>query len=242
MNMMLLSAGEIGSLIPRSDDRVRHVLRILKKGRGDEVLAGISDGRIGQARIESLEDSGAVFSFREGGSAEPLRNFALLLGLPRPIQANRILKDLTTLGISRVILCATDLGESSYADSGFYAERGWDRALREGASQAANPRLPEVSVHGSVREGLLILDASADGASRAALDLGEGIPRLSSMRFDADSGAAIAIGSERGWSDGERALLSAGGFPFASLGKRVLRTETAAILAAGICLSSMGVM
>jgi 16S rRNA (uracil1498-N3)-methyltransferase len=242
MNMMLLSPGEIGSPIPRSDERVRHIVKILKKGRGDDVLAGIRDGRIGRARLESLDDSGAVFSFREEGLAEALRNIVLILGLPRPIQANRILKDIATLGLGRVILCETDLGEASYARAGFYEDRGWERALIEGASQAANPRLPEVSVHASVRAGLGALDGPADGAVRVVLDIGEGLPRLSSLAFGDEPGVILTVGSERGWSDGERALLSASGFTSVSLGRRVLRTETAALVAAGICLASMGVM
>jgi 16S rRNA (uracil1498-N3)-methyltransferase len=242
MNMMLLSPGEIGSPIPRSDDRVRHILKILKKRKGEDVLAGVLDGRIGRARIESLDGAGAVFSFSEEGLAEPPRNIVLLLGLPRPIQANRILKDIATLGVRRIILCSTDLGEASYARAGFYEERGWERALREGASQAANPRLPEVSIHGSIGAGFEALDGSAEGALRVALDIGESLPRLSSLAFGAEKGAILAVGSERGWSDGERSLLSASGFISASLGSRVLRTETAAIVGAGICLASMGVM
>ena len=49
-----------------------------------------------------------------------------------------------------------------------------------------------------------------------------------------------AIGSERGWTDAERALLAEKGFTLCSMGKRVLRTETAATVSASIILSSLG--
>ena len=49
-----------------------------------------------------------------------------------------------------------------------------------------------------------------------------------------------AIGSERGWTEAERDLLEQNGFSLCSMGTRILRTETAATVAASIILDSMG--
>ena len=49
-----------------------------------------------------------------------------------------------------------------------------------------------------------------------------------------------AIGSERGWTDKERDLLSEKGFKICSMGSRVMRTETAATVSASIILSKLG--
>ncbi len=51
--------------------------------------------------------------------------------------------------------------------------------------------------------------------------------------------AFAAIGSERGWSDRERNLLESFGFVRCSLGSRILRTETAATVAATLILAKM---
>ena len=51
-----------------------------------------------------------------------------------------------------------------------------------------------------------------------------------------------AIGSERGWTDSERALLESSGFIRLGMGSRVMRTETAATVSASIILSEMGVL
>ena len=53
-------------------------------------------------------------------------------------------------------------------------------------------------------------------------------------------GAVSAIGSERGWTDTERDLLARDGFSLLSMGKRVLRTETAATVSASLILAAMG--
>jgi RsmE family RNA methyltransferase len=51
---------------------------------------------------------------------------------------------------------------------------------------------------------------------------------------------ALAIGSERGWSDHERDLLEKAGFLRLSLGSRALRTETACIAAAVLAIEKIG--
>ncbi|MCK7479781.1 MAG: hypothetical protein M0C28_22700 [Candidatus Moduliflexus flocculans] len=58
------------------------------------------------------------FFIRPGtGRPLPLRPVTLVLGFPRPIQVARILKDLCSLGVRRILMAATDLGEKSYAES-----------------------------------------------------------------------------------------------------------------------------
>lgn len=51
-----------------------------------------------------------------------------------------------------------------------------------------------------------------------------------------------AIGSERGWTDRERALLEEYGFVRCGMGTRVLRTETAATVAGAIILDALGAL
>ena len=50
----------------------------------------------------------------------------------------------------------------------------------------------------------------------------------------------LAIGPEGGFSPGERAVLDAAGFIGARLGPRVLRTETAALVALSVLQSRLG--
>ncbi|MFC2386902.1 16S rRNA (uracil(1498)-N(3))-methyltransferase, partial [Treponema socranskii] len=45
-----------------------------------------------------------------------------------------------------------------------------------------------------------------------------------------------------GWTDAERALFEKCGYTRASMGERILRTETAATAAASIILAEMGIL
>jgi RsmE family RNA methyltransferase len=240
MNMVLFRPGEAEGLIGPSDERVIHIRRILKKGPGDEVLAGVENGPIGKARILSLDPEGARFAFTPEREGEPLKNLCLILGFPRPIQANRILKDLASLGLRRILLSPTELGEKSYAAGSFFSEGGWERAIREGACQAASPLLPRVDGYAGLEAA--VEAARPESGRKIYLDAANSPPPLSRAELDPDKGAVLAIGSERGWTDRERRFLEAAGFEARGLGSRILRTETAAVAAAAICLAAMGEM
>ena len=98
--MLLLEPGESGLRLPRSDRRWEHIKKVLRKGPGDRVCAGIVDGPLGSALVRELDDSGFVLDFEAESEAPPVAPIVLILGFPRPIQAARILRDLASLGVS----------------------------------------------------------------------------------------------------------------------------------------------
>lgn len=264
--MLILEPGEPGALIPRSDRRCEHVRKILKKKPGDRLLAGIATdspfgpapGALGEAVVESLDERGLVLSFEPfpGPRSEPegLAPLRLVLGFPRPIQANRIFKDLASLGVAEIVLTGTELGEKSYLESDFFRAGEFRRPLLEGAEQAANPRLPSVSTQWSLRR---CLDSLEEGAAwgeatgpaafgrrqgaRLALHPREGAPNLGALA-ELPPPLTLAIGSERGWTEGEVDLLEERGFRVAGLGRRILKTETAAVAAVTLLLARLGRM
>jgi 16S rRNA (uracil1498-N3)-methyltransferase len=236
--MIILEPSENGVLLPRNDRRWEHVKKVLKKKKGDRLSAGIIDGSVGTVLVRGLNDTGIIFDFEGGREPEPLSPLCLILGFPRPIQAGRILRDLTSLGVAEIHLVLTELGEKSYAESDFFRKREFRTHLIEGAEQAGNPLLPQVNTHWSLVRCLDTLNASWGQCSRiffhpygeppSLFDLPNLIPPL-----------LLAVGSERGWSETELALLEARGFRKAGLGKRILKTETAALAAAVLALARL---
>jgi 16S rRNA (uracil1498-N3)-methyltransferase len=248
MNLLILEAGEVGQVIPRGDRRYEHVKKILKKVPGDKVAAGLADGAIGTALVRELDASGLVLDFEafEGPAGVPpeLAQLRLVLGFPRPIQATRLLKELTTLGLREIRITGTELGEKSYAQSTVFKDGDFRRSLIEGAEQSGNPRLPLVSTYWSVRRCLDALPP--DAGTRLLLHPYAQADRLGAVAFE--RGAALklpvtlAVGSERGWTDAELAAFEAAGFASASMGSRILKTETAAIAASVVCLAALGLL
>ena len=83
---------------------------------------------------------------------------------------------------------------------------------------------------------------------RIALDTVPPAPALTThartvmQQHEASPHVLAAIGSERGWTDAERALLESYGFVRCRMGERILRTESAATVAAALLLSELGVL
>lgn len=78
---------------------------------------------------------------------------------------------------------------------------------------------------------MLDLDESADSLLKVASQLAESLIAGQSLPI---GGVIVAIGPERGWSQRERLLLKQRGFQTISVGKSILRTETACNLACGM--------
>lgn len=254
MNIVYLERSEIGALLGRGDRRYAHITKVLRKRAGDTLAAGCSDGTLGEARIESLGPEGLVLAYEGESQAPALRPLRLLMGFPRPIQAGRILKDLTSLGVSELWFALSELGEKSYAESTFFRDKEYGSHLIEGAEQAGNPRIPEIRSFWSLRRACDELD-NVDGAfaggecpagahtagARLMFHPDAGLSRIADLPAIAPP-ATIAIGSERGWSAGELDFLRERGFAACYLGDRILKTETAAIAATALVLSRLGYM
>lgn len=257
MNMLFI-AGESTTIarelaIPRADRRYEHILKVLKKAPGDEISAGSADGFLGKARILSVTEAEIRLSFQPERTAEPLHPLRLILGFPRPIQANRILKDITTLGTAQIWLTRTELTEKSYMKSDIFANREFNPALIEGAEQAGNPRLPDVKTFWSLKRALDALDAaekpesaelitpSAAFSVRIALHPDPQAMPISALS-SLEKPVTLAIGSERGWTEQEATLLQYHGFTICSMGTRILKTETATVAAVSIILSKLNLL
>jgi RsmE family RNA methyltransferase len=148
------------------------------------------------------------------------------VAIPRPQTARKILSEATSLGVASMRFFQSEKGERSYASSALWTCGEWRRHLVDGAAQAFDTRLPEVTRHAGLGEALAALP---QGCTRIALDNYEAAARLGGGRTPRP--VALALGAERGWSAGERSLLRESGFSLAHLGARVLRVETAVVAA-----------
>ncbi len=227
VNIILFVPAETLSPLPRHDPRAIHIRKVLRLRQGDGFVAGLIDGPRGKATIEAIDESGALhLSFVWGEAPPPLDPITLIVGMARPQTARKVLQEATSLGVSTIHFVVTELGEASYADSGLWAGGEWPRYLIAGAQQAFSTRLPQLTHDLSLA---VVLRSLPQPSSRLALDNYEAADALSQTPIEAP--AVIAIGSERGWSDGELSMLRDAGFHLVHLGQRILRTETATVAA-----------
>jgi RsmE family RNA methyltransferase len=231
VNLILFERSELEGPLAPSDPRARHLKEILKIKGNRQFDVGIVDGSRGKARIRDETEDGLILEFQWDAEPVPaLHPVTLVVGVPRPVVAQRILRDVTSLGVGKIILCGTERAEQSYLAAGLWRNNAYRRHLIEGAQQAFSTLLPEVRLRSCVEDAVADLPAES---SLLALDNYEATAALADW-IPEEKEHVLAIGPERGWSPGERVMLRARGFVLMDLGQRVLRTEVACI--AGLTL------
>ena len=244
MNIILFESIETEQPLPRNDLRAVHLLDVLRRREGDTFDAGLVDGPRGKGTLVAISTEALTLSFVWGAPPPPLDPITLIVGLPRPQTARKILQEATALGVAVMHFVATEKSEASYAHSTLWSSGEWRRHLVAGAEQAFDTRLPQVTWSRSLAEAVAALPPTA---TRLALDHYEAAAPLSGCHLIDDNrmgatpaNAVLAFGPERGWSDRDRALLRANGFSLVHLGSRVLRTETAVVAAIALVKARLG--
>ena len=251
MNIILFEPHEVGKPLPRRDERAIHLLKVLHKKNGDSFEAGILGGNRGTGKIESVRIDGSVtYSLYLKDEAPARYPVHMAIGFPRPIQIRRILRDLSSLGITAIDLIGTELGEKSYRKTKLLSDGGARQAMIEGAVQARDTAIPALSAYNSLDDWLGQRPWENTGEKKSSI-------RTRPLLIAADNARpegslanlsaigqtiVLAVGSERGWSDAERQKLEKAGFLRLSMGERVLRTETACVAAAILALEKIGVL
>lgn len=241
MNICLFSKEEISLPLPLRDERAQHIIKVLHKKTGDSFTAGVIDGSSGSAVIREISNDGIVFDFTAGGDGKPLTTLDMIIGFPRPIQLKRLLRDVAALGVGRIYLTGTDLGEKSYMQSTLVEKGAAYKMLLDGTVQAGSTHIPELFLYKNLDECLASISYEA---VRIALDNVNPEKRLADALPEAKTKSRIiaAIGSERGWTDRERNLLEGQGYIRCGMGERIMRTETAATVAGSIILSGLKII
>jgi 16S rRNA (uracil1498-N3)-methyltransferase len=239
MNLLLIDENEAGTPLKRGDIRYEHIRTILKSQEGDVLEGGIVNGPRGKIRLEQITKEAIEYTFTPDPISEAsLLPLTMIIGCPRPPTARRLVKDLVSLGVGRLIFTDTDLNEKSYLQAKFWRDRLFEKAAREGAMQGKSTRLPSIDRFFSLK---IALDSLEGEEIRLVPDLTDGAKLTASLPspWPSGKGACAAIGPERGWTDRERIMLSEAGFSPVTLGNRVMRTESAAIMSAGVILLEM---
>lgn len=250
MNIALFTESEINTPLSVKDDRGEHIIKVLHKKEGDTFKAGIVGGMVGTATIKKIENNEISFSFSpETPGLEP-QPLIMIIGFPRPIQLKRLLRDIAALGVKEVHLTGTELGEKSYMQSNLVEHGTAYKMLLDGTVQAGTTSVPKLFLHKTLSECMESVKKSAGENFQAlALDninpkgsLVEILREQSSQSNNKSVLSVAAIGSERGWTDKERKMLENEGFIRCGMGKRIMRTETAATVAASVILAERGLL
>lgn len=235
MNLILFEPNEIDRPLSRDDPRAVHILSVLRRTAGDDFDAGLVNGRQGKGTLKNIGPTHVEIEFELLEDPPPLLPAGLLLGLPRPQTARKILLEIASLGVSEIHVVKTEKSEPSYAGSRLWTTPEWRRRLIAGAEQAFTTRLPDLARHESLETAL---DSIGDRTEVVALDNYEATSPLRAFH-PARAPCILAVGAERGWGAAERDLFRQRNVPLLQLGRNVLRTETACLCGLTLLLANM---
>lgn len=233
MNRLLALRDELGPdgrfRLADGDPRATHLDEVLKPAAGARLRAGVVGGRRGEAEVIGRDGEGWSLRFRALEEAEAPGPWTLLLALPRPQTLRKVLLAAPQLGVGELLLVGAARTEKSYFHSPLLSEGEWRRQLRAGMEQAGTVRQPRVLVFRRLHELLALgLERWLPADAPRLLPHPGGGDGLESLLGGAPvERAALAVGPEGGWQEGERRALEGLGFRPVDLGERILRVETA---------------
>ena len=230
---------ETGFLSPED---AHHALSVLRLSVGDEVEL-ISAGNRFRAVIESVSSGAVKLSSGEMlPSTEPGISVTLFQGLPKGDKMEWIIQKAVELGVTRIVpvelsRCVVRLNEKSRMSK---TER-WQKIAREAGKQSGRCVIPAVLPPVSLNN-LPDLFSGLDAVVVPWEECSSGGPLSFSRNHPDLSSLGILIGPEGGIDPEEiRFLLQAGAVPV-TLGRRILRTETAGIAAISALFGLYGEM
>jgi 16S rRNA (uracil1498-N3)-methyltransferase len=221
-------------------DEAHHLTRVLRLGSGAQVFVFDGEGvehECEVARVAKHEVDLNLLRRLDDVVESPLR-LTLAQALIKGDKFDWVIQKATELGASRIVPLVTEHSDIKRAEdrAGQRLQR-WRRISLEALKQCGRRRLVEICEPAPFDE----FCASADrDACLIFTERGGGnLAEVSTKLRDVNQ-LSLCVASEGGWSERELRKAASCGFTPVSLGSRILRTETAAIVAVSLAQHLFG--
>ena len=203
-------------------------------GKGPYELVEISDQeRLFLAAVSRSAGEGIEFEIKETLAPPPSApTIVLMMAVIKFARLEWAIEKATELGVSSIVPLAAARCEARLIQTGGKRRERWQRIAEEAAPQSRRLAAPSIepvtplealSRHGAQLP--IILDTDCPALKNAA---GEFQTKTQSTQIVS---VALLVGPEGGWTHDEREAADRAGYRPASLGKLILRSETAAVAA-----------
>ncbi len=226
---------KIEDTVSLSGEEFEHAKNVLRLSVGDEVILLDNSGKEYTAVIYAVEKKQMLLNVvrSEVGEREPNADVCLLFGYLKNADKNEfIVQKAVELGVSKIGVFSSEFS-SAYMNEN-KLER-LNKVSKEAAKQCLRATAPKVEYFSNFESAL----GYADGYQN----------KLFACEFATESkcdmdclqgSTAIVIGSEGGFSRAEEEKANGLGFASVTLGKRILRAETAAVALTSVVMFRLG--
>lgn len=226
-----------------SDDQAQQIHRVLRLRPGQRVMVLDNSGWAYEVELTlvSRKETAGEVADRQPAIGEPAVTLTLYQSVVKWDRFEWVLQKGTEVGITRFVPVITErslLKANDTINPNKVAR--WQRIIVEAAEQSRRGRLPELAPTVNLLEAMAACSAEASLIPWEEAEGGMTIgTALASRR---PQSVALFIGPEGGFTEDEVAAGRRRGIIPVSLGRRILRAETAAVVAAALILHEVGEM
>ena len=233
MYLFFVDGRDIGEETARiTGPDVNHIKNVLRMKPGDKVRISDGESLCYNCVIESFSEGEAVVELlsRDEDGTELPAEIVLFQGLPKGDKMELVIQKTVELGIHRIVPVATKRAVVKLdAKKAEARVRRWNAISESAAKQSKRTVIPEVSSVMGFREA--IDSAAAFDCRLFPYENAEGMDYTRKILSEVKPGMRIAIfiGPEGGFEEEEVIYAKERGFLPITLGRRILRTETAGL-------------
>lgn len=232
MHRLFVAPEALSSAVVEISGEIFHHVSVLRLRVGDEVLLLDGYGHLGRGVLRTVTRTMAHAEIMERwDEKEELLPLRLMQGLPKGEKFEWLLEKGVELGISVFTPVTTERSQMR----GEKFSR-WQRIIQESARQSRRPLLPSL-------EKLQPLSAALQQTTeelRLMLWEEGSCPLNTVLPQERPASCVLLVGPEGGFSITEAQAAAAAGYLPVSLGKRILRTETAGMAVAAVLQNRYG--
>ena len=251
MQHFFVSPSQInGHTIVITGEDVNHIKNVLRMKPGEEISIGNgADDNEYRASIKELKDDEIICDLlfvKEDGVELPV-GITLFQGLPKSDKMDTIIQKAVELGAVRIVPVATERSVVKLdAKKAAAKKERWQKISEAAAKQSKRAVVPEVTLPMTMSEAVKM--ATLMNAAAIPYELENGmdgmkafVDKVKSLGGDKDAKPEVAvfIGPEGGFADEEIELAGNAGITPVSLGRRILRTETAGMTVLSILMYAL---
>ncbi len=219
-----------------SGDEGKHMSRVMRMKIGDAVEVCDGSGLTYPGEVTAVTKNDVTVHVTTGvaDDSEPKTKVYLFAGLSKGAKMELVIQKSVELGVTAVVPVETEFAVAKEGKP----ER-WQRIAFEAAKQCKRPTVPKIYDAVSFSEAADMLTKLDAGICAYEKERTVGISEV--LKLVSPGGTCgIFVGPEGGFSEKEIDTLSKKGISVVSLGKRILRTETAAIVMLTVVMHCFG--
>jgi 16S rRNA (uracil1498-N3)-methyltransferase len=227
-------AGDTAALV---GDHAAHLARVLRAEIGQEFDIATGDG-VRRGTITTIAYDRIEFALGDVAKSSPgvAPKITLALAIFKFDRMEWALEKCTEIGVDRIIPVIARRSDAHLVVAAGKRHERWVRIVRQAAEQSRRAEPPEIAEAVRLKD---IGSVVSRELTRVVLAETEADARLGNVLRSRLGDVALAVGPEGGWADAELAWFLDEGWVAASLGKTILRAETAAIVASALVMDAV---